>query len=81
VIAAWYAARAHRLARELRELRVAYDNLIDRHREALHREQGLQSRVDELELHLECMSLDNADLERVNEALVRGLRWFEGSAS
>jgi hypothetical protein len=79
VIAAWYAARAHRLARELRDLRAAYDNLIDRHREALHREQGLQSRVDELELHLECMSLDNADLERALAAMTKGLRWFEGS--
>ena len=86
MIAAFYVAKANRLAVELREVRAAYESMRDHYRTALlrldaanEREADLRRVIADLEHHVECMGIDNAELERALEAMTKGLRWFEGS--
>lgn len=84
--ALYYRERARRAVDELRDVRAAYTGMTDNYQRLLlcldaanEREADLRRLLEEAEQHLECMTLDNADLERVNAALVAGLRWFEGT--
>ena len=84
--------------RAVADYKAKYDALAALHlttmrclEDATAREAALQAalavereKVKDLGFHLECMSVDNADLERVNEALRGGLQFFDpsqGSAS
>lgn len=85
--ALYYRERARRAVDELRDVRAAYTGMADHYRTALfaldaanEREADLRRLLEEAEQHLECMTIDNADLERTNAALVAGLRWFESGS-
>ena len=92
----WFrrAVDVRRVNVERAELQSAYDNAIAKLRRALEacstleqREAALQAalaaareRVADLGFQCECLMVDNADLERVNEALRGGLQFFDPSS-
>lgn len=47
--------------------------------DANDREAALGRQVADLEQHVECMAIDNMELQKVVDAYTQGLRWFEGS--
>lgn len=79
--------------RAVADYKAKYDALAALHlttmrclEDANAREAALFAKVAELEQHLECAALDNADLERAVaelqktlDAMTKGIRWFEGS--
>ena len=83
------AVDVHQANRALADYKAKYDSLAALHlttmlrlEDATAREEALQAalaaereKVADLAFQLECMSCDNADLERVNAALLASIEW------